>query len=309
MLANAAYVFALDCIRYLKWSDVLGEKHLATIESKALFLAHSLEKGIAMPDAGKTRQYGGPKALRLLGYCKRIRAIEPDSRALPVALDVLGAYLQEPMREEGPAQKIAAELSGFQGAQGHSSKITVTRDEAESWSRLDLDAFFLNRHSVRFFSDEPLDEKVLNNALKLARRTPSVCNRQGWKVVNFASDASREAALDFQTGSREFRKHVHHLLLVVCDFRVFHGARERNQGWIDGGMFGMSLIYAFRRLGISSVSLNANMSAKELSGFREKLNIPDYYGPIMFIAYGKIARDTEVPASHRKPISDLIETR
>ena len=56
---------------------------------------------------------------------------------------------------------------------------------------------------------------------------------------------------------------------------------ERNQGWIDGGMFAMSLIYAFHALGIGTCCLNWAVDSRTDRTLRSVVSMPDHEAVIM----------------------------
>ena len=49
-------------------------------------------------------------------------------------------------------------------------------------STIDFHRFVNSRHSVRDFSEQTVDIEQIKKAAKCAQRTPSVCNRQAWRL-------------------------------------------------------------------------------------------------------------------------------
>src|SRR5690606_8509042 len=127
---------------------------------------------------------------------------------------------------------------------------------AEKNKTIDYDYFVKSRHSVRNLTNRPVLREVLNKAIEQARWTPSVCNRQSWRVHVFESKQDKKVALSFQNGNDGFGDCADKILLITCDLRCFFTSRERNQCFIDGGMFSMSLIYALHAAGVCSCALN-----------------------------------------------------
>jgi hypothetical protein len=66
--------------------------------------------------------------------------------------------------------------------------LRVTREEIWLHSRHDLSGFFASRHSIRQFSDKPVDLEMIVRAVRMAQKTPSVCNRQAARVYVFDND-------------------------------------------------------------------------------------------------------------------------
>ncbi|MBS4753334.1 nitroreductase family protein [Nocardioides sp. zg-ZUI104] len=129
----------------------------------------------------------------------------------------------------------------------------------------DPERFFGTRHSVRDYDDRPVQEDLLMRAVELAINTPSACNRQAWHVRFFrGNDVVR--VLRHQNGNSGFAENVPCVAVVTVDARLFAGAGERNQGWIEGGLFSMSLLYwALHSLGADGCMLNMSLTNEQVA--------------------------------------------
>jgi nitroreductase len=91
-------------------------------------------------------------------------------------------------------------------------------------------------------------------------------------------------------------------LMVICFSKSsFDYPLERNQGYTDGGLFSMSIMYALTHLGLASCPLNANLSKIAEKKLRNAINLSDEFGLVMFIAVGHFQDKTIVPVSQRDP--------
>ncbi|MEZ4749488.1 MAG: nitroreductase family protein [Bdellovibrionota bacterium] len=115
-----------------------------------------------------------------------------------------------------------------------------------------------------------------------------------------------QAALAFQNGNRGFGHGVTRLLLVTSDSRAFFSIRERRQGWIDGGMFSMSLVYALHSLGLVTCCLNLCVDRLVEKDLKDCLDLQEYEKPIMMIAVGHPVEKYRVTASVRKPNAEIL---
>ena len=112
-----------------------------------------------------------------------------------------------------------------------------------------------------------------------------MCNRQPWNVRFFrGEDALR--ALGHQNGNAGFGPDVPVVALVTTDLRLFAHTSERNQAWIEGGLFAMTLVWALHSLGVDSCMLNLSRRSTELDDMRNDLNVDEAEVPIMMIAVG-----------------------
>lgn len=185
------------------------------------------------------------------------------------------------------------------------SPVRVPSDDAPM---ADPAAFFGTRHSVRDFADAPVGDEVIRRAVELALFSPSVCNRQSWKVyVRHGSDAAE--ALRFQNGSAAFRDQVPAVAIVTVDARAFAGAKERNQGWVDGGIFAMSLVWSLHSLGLDSCMLNMSVPTKKADALRRHLDADSSELIIMMVAIGYGREGHRRARSLRRDVGEVIDSR
>lgn len=189
---------------------------------------------------------------------------------------------------------------------GQGGTIQVNKDEILKQGCLDLEAFFESRHSIRQFSDEPVPEELVSKAVRMARRTPSVCNRQSWKVYAYADPVLLEQVVECQKGNRGFGDQIKTMLVVTSNTETFFSIGERNQCWIDGGMFSMSLVYALHSLGLGSICLNWSVEKATDENLHQVASIPDFEAVIMMIGIGFLPETFRVAQSHRKPLEELL---
>lgn len=162
-----------------------------------------------------------------------------------------------------------------------------------------------SRRSVREFTSAPVDDASIRQAVEIALQAPSVCNRQPVRVHQFDNVDMMRAALELQGGFRGY-KMPPKLLLVTSDLSAFVGAVERNQAFIDGGLFMMLLLLGLEQMGLGACSLNTAMSREKEQSVRRLLGIPDSQVFISFIAVGHFDSDVMVPRSKRIPVDEIV---
>lgn len=181
----------------------------------------------------------------------------------------------------------------------------VADDKSFAVRREDLEAFFSSRHSVRNFdSSRVVSRDVLEQAVDLAGRSPSVCNRQSWRVYLATKPDTTRRLLKHQNGNAGFGD-VPVVALITADARLFAGVGERNQGWIDGGLFAMSFVWALHGLGLSSCMLNMSLRNERVDALRVDFGIPDHELVVMQVAIGYPAPKHRVARSPRRPRSEV----
>lgn len=306
LLANLLY----DARRYLRWSaPAAGEPDRVQSAAMLTLNAHRIEKGLALPDPrpgfgadalrrlatlldDHTRRFGGgpavDAALDALAEYRRFTAVH----GLPTAL------ADDALERFGRWRTVAPEPAG--------GTVAVERGAVLAALPADPEAFFGRRHSLRQFDPRPVDLGTLDRAVRLAQRAPSVCNRQAARVHAFTDPLQRRTVLGFQNGNRGFGDSAGLILAVTVDLRHFTGAGERHQGWIDGGLFAMSLVYAFHAVGLGACMLNWSVTADTDRRMRLAAGIPDWEAVVMLVAVGHLPERFRVALSARKPLADIL---
>jgi nitroreductase len=169
-----------------------------------------------------------------------------------------------------------------------------------------FDAFFLSRYSVRKFSDDVIPfEKILHLA-EISGKTPSACNRQPWNIRIIQTSELIEKALGLQNGNRGFSHVVKNLVIITGKVSCF-SSKERNQVYIDCGMYSMSFIMALHANGIACCPLNMSYQSGDEKKVSAELKFDEDEVPIMMIAFGIAASDALCANSERQEASEFIQ--
>nr|WP_282569321.1 nitroreductase family protein [Aliiroseovarius sp. S1339] len=184
--------------------------------------------------------------------------------------------------------------------------IQKTRAEIQEAVAKGGEDFYFSRHSIRNFSGDDVPMEDMRKAIRMARKTPSVCNRQGPRVYCFQNAID---ALQWQPGNKGFGHLASRGLVVTSDLRAFTGTGERNQCWVDGGMFAMSILYALHSLGYGACPLAWAPEAAVDKKMRRALDIPDHQGVIMMIAVGVLPEKLNVAVADRYDLEDVLIER
>ena len=110
-----------------------------------------------------------------------------------------------------------------------------------------------------------------------------------------------------QNGNAGFGDDADKVLIVTVELKDFRGPKERNQAYIDGGLFSMSLIYAMHSLGIGTCALNLSLNHKDELELLREAEIPHSEIAIMMIAIGKIPEQFYVADSARRDLEDVVK--
>lgn len=317
-LYRLAACYYYDFSRYYhsasKGADFVGidKKRYAELRSWIAADTHKLEKGLSLkaPRPG----FGKPVARRLLDNLQTYVDNFKTDRTIQIGINVLLTYCRfnEPHNEIEPpffdaVKKIAEHMETCCESGALGGVLTLQRDTILQQGCLPgIEAFFSSRYSIRNFAPDPIHPEDVQKAVRMAQKTPSVCNRQSWKAYVFLEEADRKIIFGCQQGNRGFGEYAGGVLVCTSDLATFFSYGERNQAWIDGGMFCMSLVYALHAVGIGSCCLNWSADPEQDRHLRKLAGIPDHEAVIMVIAIGHLPETLNVAQSVRKPLSDVL---
>jgi len=289
-----------DLRRYHRWSHGTGTDRRKAQSLHAIYKAyHGVEKGLSLmePRPG----FGRPKIKALLNkldeFTRRF-----DSEGVPAAASALASYRSFNVDHDIKTPEVSTYLDGKAVNDTGGTK-PVSRAEIEAITKNVGRDFFWSRHSVRQYTNTPVPMDMITAAIDMARKTPSVCNRQGQRVHVFEN---AQEALRWQPGNAGFGDKATRGLVVTADLQAFSGAGERNQPFVDGGMFAMSLLYALHAQGLGACPLAWSVRPDQDKEMRKALGIPDEEVVIMFISVGHLPDDFRVAKSHRMPLEHFM---
>lgn len=301
------------CWRYMIWRPT-DNAHWA-LSSELLFQYHKLEKGLVMP--GKPRLFGTDPVRATMALLRRWEAAG-YSTSDPIyvgACSTVSCY-QAGLKARGLEQQspALAQIEQFLAERQRilSAGVPVTPvpleapvdGVADPWQA--FEALSVARRSVRDFSPAAVPAELVEQAVRLAGLSPTACNRQPNKVIFIESREEIDRALAFQNGNRGFGHKVPLLAVLVVDSTGYFDGSERNQAYVDGGLFAMSLMFALRAIGLGSCSLNWCVTPATDRAFRKLGHVKDHETVIMMLAIGYPPEGVTVPLSPRRGAADVI---
>nr|WP_321356181.1 nitroreductase family protein [uncultured Draconibacterium sp.] len=283
------------------------KKNKYKFEADITIRIHAIEKGLALPNPRVG--FGEKKVAELLqtieDYNNRFGDLDFISHLTPV----LDSYFKF-NKDNGHCNKQLSDVykevkhySISQNSQG--GTISLSKKEILQRSKIDFGKFINSRYSIRDFSDTPVDKELILNAIQIAKKTPSACNRQAWKVYVFSDKIKKQELLDWQ-GNRGFTENIDTAIVVACSLNAFF-INEMHQAYIDGGLYAMTLIYALHSQGLGTIPLTMGMMSSKMNKFYEKFNIPKEIVPILIIGVGNLKDNFKVAISERKDIKSYVE--
>ena len=166
--------------------------------------------------------------------------------------------------------------------------------------------FAQSRHTLRHYSDKPIPKYKIIESVKLAMTAPSACNRQHVRVHCIANRDFSHKILDVQGGNRGFGHMADKILIVTSDLSVEMGERERNDPYVNGGIFLMNLCYALHYNEIAHCILSCSITQERLSQIRTMAAIPEKEVLIAILSCGMAPACFDVATSPRKNVDDIL---
>ena len=310
------FEYIYDYRNYLKFNyNGKKKKSYASMEAKIYRSAHHLEKGMSLSTPKKT--FGIEKAKELFMFLKEYisAGYDREGEAFSNARAVLAGYLKYHWNNGDELKELWDEYRSIFGTDftdlsqpfGFEKK---KKDFIISCSKLEQGycEFKKSRHSVRQFSEAYVDEEMIIKAVSIARHAPSACNRQSVKVYYYKDQNINKKIGDFIGGNKGFEDEVKNYLVITSSVSSFGNANERNQMYVDAGLFTMSLIEALHYLGIASCILQ-NGERKNRDKIIRKIcvNIPEHERIVLFVAIGHYKENVVYATSHRKNTEHILE--
>jgi len=193
-------------------------------------------------------------------------------------------------------------VEALRGDQRSGGIVATTRDDIKTGAAGDFSMLARSRRSIRNFTEDEVEIPTLMEAISLAQTSPSVCNRQSARVHILAGESRIAEVLSVQGGSRGFADLVNKLLVVTSTIRSFQGVQEHLQGYVDGGLFAMNLLYGLHFVGLGACPLACYDSSPVGREVHLIAGIPEHERIVMLVAVGHIPERLEIAKSERFPL-------
>lgn len=275
-------------------------------EYEIRLIAHSLEKGLAHEDP---RPFGFAKARALVEVLTRAErlGLTTAGSAYALGLGVLAAWVDAqdamavpPSRLE-PARSFLARPGLPEGLPAGTLRVEREAD----WSTLPLREFLAARHSARRFTTAPVPNEVVLDCVELALTAPSACNRQLVHLFCIEDESAKRTLFRTLQGTGGLQVEEAHLGVVTYDVSSLGFYGERSQGYLNAGLFAMSLVLALHWKGLGSCLLQVGNSYSEERALSAALGLPRSHRLAVAIAYGYPREEEIVPASVRKAAREV----
>lgn len=279
-------------------------KDAAKLRTEVVVRTHALEKGMSI---GHVKVgFGENKAILLLELLQRLFNIDNHEIQVAKSCSVLVKYIDFNKKMGADMNDIESKLQGFLtknnivledivGGVVEKSHLQTIED-----SRSSFDVFSQSRFSIRDFdSEKDINIDSLFLALKLCEKTPTACNRQNIRVYVCLNETDRKNLFRLQGGCNGFEQDMKCAILICADLRGYN-LNELNLAYVDGGIYGMNLLYCLHYYGLASIPLTMGRTFCEVENIKSVISVPQYEIPVLMIGVGSYKDSYKVAVSERK---------
>jgi len=315
ILLDALECYVRDARRYLKFSTTLTlPTTLEPFFDRITSHYHSIEKGLSFKNIKILFGEEVIASLFLLMEEYKRLGYPLDKTSFVSGVKAVSGYIAFNERNGQDVYFLKFRLSEIlkplvPDHDGANGVVEITKDDFIRSTKGDFKELALGRHSIRNFTAKEVEIEQINRAINLAQRSPSACNRQSVSIYLVSDSILIKKALELQNGNHGFGHLINKLLVVVADVQNFEGVRERNQVFIDAGLFSMSLLYALQYESLGTCPLNWCAVSDNDKRLRKLLDIKESEVVTMMIGVGHLPDKFFVAASCRKNLQSIINTR
>ena len=303
--------FYQDYKNYKRWNyNNPAVKTRAAQESKMLRQTHMIEKGMSL--SAPRKGFGQQKIKELFEMMDQYLKLGYPSDGMPFqdAIIVLNAYVQMQRKLGYENADMIEKLKSYDKYRIDGLTAGIKHDTRENLlSNADkpFPEFFYSRHSMRQFDSKIINIEDIKKAIKIAQKAPTACNRQASKVYLYTDKEINAALGELIAGNTGFQQEVQNYFVVTEDVSAFYDTFERNQVYVEAGLFSMALVEALHYYGIGSCILQNGEYYKKNRKFKDICkNIPENERIILFVAIGYYKDEFSYAVSLRKNVEDVF---
>ncbi|MGN6493971.1 MAG: nitroreductase family protein [Agriterribacter sp.] len=271
---------------------------------------HVVEKGLTMPNM--RLGFGFDVLFALIKLCNKYIDNKFDQRDkhFEHAVKILDEYLYVHEQANfaldpvlvGEIQKLVKRINVNDSCR----QIQISNNEYFKHANDSFKEFAFSRHSVRSFTDKNVDIELILQAIQIAQKSPSSCNRQPNRAYIVQDRAHMKWILEKQRGNRGFGETINKIIVLSAELGVF-GMAEKNEAYLNSGLFAMGLLYGLHYYQIGALPLAyICFSEKDDEELREICGIPSSEVVTLIIGCGYPPAELSIASSPRYNPKEIV---
>ena len=310
ILHQLAMNYLIDFLKFSIYSSVFIKGSEKRIEANITYLYHGIEKGLSMPNL--RMNFGKDKVESLLELTKLYikSTYNTELTQFRTACTVLCNYFELHKKNDvniddfftkyDYLQILPFKIPNYNGATQLNSTTYFNSSQADFFE------FSKSRHSVRNFNGQLVDNSFVEKAIDIAKTAPSVCNRQAIEVKLINDYSIVQSLLQIQTGILATAETINQVLVITFNRNYFFWIGERNQGFLDGGIFIQNLLYGLHYYNIATCPLHWSLGYKQDTKAAKILRLKAGEKIIVLIAIGYPDEEFKVATSNRRSTKEIL---
>lgn len=300
-----------DAINYYKYSYVFKKENFDKIEADIIMAYHSVEKGFLhttiRPKFAKNKVEIIIKNIEILEEKKILNRNSQIVAAINVLIKYYEYHLDEKISIESFFPKL--KYDNFLNLKNKDFLAVHVTDNSLFYENVlcDFEKFSNTRKSLRSFTGEVINIELLKDVINLANNSPSVCNRQSCSIYLLNDKNNIGKVLKIQGGFTGYEENVNQLLILVSNKNSFFSIGERNQMYIDGGIYLMNLLYSLHFHKIAACPANWGKCVSDDKKIRKYVNIPLNEQIICIIPIGVATQKIVYAHSERRRADETLK--
>ncbi len=302
-----------DAEKFHQYASAFNENDILNKEANLILNYHSLEKGMLF-----NKMKSGYGAYRINNLHKLLADPDVidniDRSQIRVAYEVMCKYyeLQTFLGYEIEALFSKQQYEAYKSILGKlynpefEGVLHWNRSDFYKDIKSDFSKFSNSRKSVRNFTGELVEKRILEQVVELANNAPSVCNRQASKVYILEDKTKIDKVLKIQDGFNGYTGNVRQLIILTNDRRYYYTTGERNQLFIDGGIYLLNLLYALHYFHVANCPANWAKTTKEELPIYDVLDLPKSEKIICLIPIGVSTEEFRTTLSKRRTVDENL---
>lgn len=271
-------------------------------EYKMLLIVHGIEKGMTIA----CRPFGEKKIVELSnlinGYLKSGYSL--DTTAYSLSVSIVNKWIDYHVQKKWntPAlERIREWIDSVPAGKDFEAGIKVMKKvDLLAPTDFNFAKFAESRRSVRNFAPIPLKDDDVLECIRIALLAPTACNRQMVKICRITDEQKCKYMLNHIIGISGFDNETVSIFVLAYDIASLNYYGERNQGYFNAGLVGMTFTNALHSKGIGSCFLQWSNTLSETATVKDKLGIPEDVCIVGILAAGYYADESVIPMSTRK---------
>lgn len=309
-LPSLMYNFYIDFILYYKHSNLFKKDTFNKIEASIILKYHSLEKGFL--HSKMKNNFGRSNVESLIVLLKREDVIANRNRTQIAAAYLAICTYYELHNVNKRDISIYYTVSNYNFFKNYTPPLlkSVKNKRHSTFfnnSSADFFSFSSSRASVRSFNSEKIPFSKIEKVIELAKNAPSVCNRQSNKVYYTENKKIINDIFEIQGGLTGYSNNISQLFVVCCDRNYFYSVGERNQLFIDGGMFLMNLLYALHFYKIGACPAHWALNNQSDNKIKKMMKMSSSEKVIALVPIGIPNNDFKTCLSLRRSNDELLK--